>query len=380
MFLSISVFLSPLPLTPVVRHAFAGIIISTISHLLAVIVLFFITLNLLPARVPRKQYVAFTAACLHIISPAGIFLSAPYAESPFALFNFVGILSYTYAAQCRNDNQKTVQSVCWTVAAGASFGIATMMRSNGLLSGTAFAWDALMSLSQATTSLNTSHGIARFMATVLAGMLVAVGFAAPQAVAYIQYCTGNNTRPWCTRVPPSIYSWVQEHYWEVGFMKYWTLNNLPLFLLAAPMLVVLVYTGYLGLMKPESLLSLLTRDNERTKLPAKKWTIFSHVIPRIALPQLVLAAMATTSFHVQIVNRISSGYPLCYIVLAIATSAATQTSSKNAEARTNTTPSQNGVRGPFTVLSKTRLQWIVRSMAMYAIVQGGLYASFLPPA
>jgi len=77
-----------------------------------------------------------------------------------------------------------------------------------------------------------------------------------------------------------------------------------------------------------------------------------------ALPQLCLAVFTFTSFHVQIINRISSGYPLWYVTLA--TLVVKTTNHKRSESRL--------------------VEYIVRGMIMYAIIQGVLYASFLPPA
>ncbi|KAK5174195.1 ER membrane glycoprotein subunit of the GPI transamidase complex-like protein [Saxophila tyrrhenica] len=367
------VFLSPLPLSPIVSHALAGVIVSHISHLLAVVLLYLLTNNLVPTEQNIKRHVAFTAACLHIVSPAGVFLSAPNAESTFALFNFAGMLSYVYASQNRLDAKATASAAFWTIAAGTSFGIATTIRVNGLLSGIIFAWDAVLALAHPSTTLSSSHRTTVLAGTILAGTLVAVGYAAPQAVAYMEYCTNGNTRPWCTRIPPSIYSWVQVHYWGVGFLRYWTLNNLPLFLLAAPMLAMLLATGHLGLMQPESLLQMITPDGSKTA--SKDLIIFRQVLPRLVLPQIVLAVMATTSFHVQIVNRISSGYPVWYIVLAVAIVSATKTGSS-----TSKTEKEDTQQHLDTPPNADRLESVVRGMVMYAIIQGGLYASFLPPA
>ncbi len=72
-----------------------------------------------------------------------------------------------------------------------------------------------------------------------------------------------------------------------------------------------------------------------------------------ALSQLTLAVLATTSYHVQIITRISSGYPLWYFWLA-----AMLGSPKNA-----------GLGSKIVVF-----------MVMYATIQGALFASFLPPA
>ena len=121
-----------------------------------------------------------------------------------------------------------------------------MIRGNGLLSGILFAWDAVEALFDPLRLFKDMNQLGAFLATGLAGLLVGVGFAAPQVVAYVQYCTNGNTRPWCEKIPPSIYNWVQSRYWEVGFLKYWTLNNLPLFLLAGPMIVVLILTGIIA--------------------------------------------------------------------------------------------------------------------------------------
>lgn len=82
--------------------------------------------------------------------------------------------------------------------------------------------------------------------------------------------------------------------------------------------------------------------------------------PQLAIPQLVLAVAATTNFHVQIINRLSSGYPLWYMVVArwVTNRGATPRGEKD---------------GAYS-------QWAVRGMVMYAIVQGMLFAGFLPPA
>jgi phosphatidylinositol glycan class V len=86
----------------------------------------------------------------------------------------------------------------------------------------------------------------------------------------------------------------------------------------------------------------------------------THSVPELVLPQLVMSLAAITSFHVQIVNRIASGYPTWYMTIAIWLIEG-QASSNN-------------------VRSKTRGKWAVRGMVGYALIQGMLYANFLPPA
>jgi phosphatidylinositol glycan class V len=85
-----------------------------------------------------------------------------------------------------------------------------------------------------------------------------------------------------------------------------------------------------------------------------------HYVPELALPQLVLAVAAITSFHVQIVNRLASGYPTWYLM--VATWLIDQDGSSS------------------SVNSRRHSQWVIRGMLVYAIAQGMLFANFLPPA
>ena len=291
------------------------------------------------------------------------------------MLNFLGMLSYAFATRARYMPAPDMDAaVMWTLATGLCFGLSTMIRSNGILSGVVLAWDAVEMVLRPTQIFHESKTLIMFGTTICAGNLIIIGFATPQLVAYMEYCTNGNSRPWCSRLVPSIYSWVQDHYWEVGFLRYWTINNLPLFLLAGPMLVIMLYTGYIGLFRSGLAASACSRS-QNAKDAQLEEKVFNHVMPRLALPQLILAATAATSFHVQIVNRISSGYPVWYILLAIAICTAS----------TDLDTSMGQKQGPTnaksaTILPQKHLGYIVRGMAMYAIVQGGLYASFLPPA
>lgn len=117
-------------------------------------------------------------------------------------------------------------------------------------------------------------------------------------------------------------------------------------------------------------------------------------IRQLAVPQIVLSVLALINFHVQIINRISSGYPIWYLVIAITLTATQQLErGPNTLRPVESRESASGILGSLradTVLLATRVtqalekptmqQWLVRSMIMYAVIQGGLYASFLPPA
>lgn len=329
--------------------------------------LYSLVTRLIPSEQQYKRQTAFTAACLHTISPAGLFLSAPYGESTFAFATFLGILCYVRAQQhLRLPIQHSATlSAAWTILSGLCFALAAPVRSNGLLHGIIFLVDAVMSL-RALLAKRDAASLLHLLSTGVAGSLIAVAFALPQVVAYLEYCTPDITRPWCSRTIPSIYSWVQEHYWHVGFFAYWTPNNIPLFLLAAPMIALLFITALSALLNPSQLSASASASPDTKSKPTSspETKLFKHIVFQLAIPQIILATMAVTSFHVQIINRISSGCALWYIVLAIILN----------------DQRPNGQSGFLALLNGRKSQVLVRLMAAYAIVQGGLYAAFLPPA
>jgi len=235
------------------------------------------------------------------------------------------------------------------VIAGSAFGLATLIRSNGILAGIPFLIEAVTTLLALLSQGFSLTRIVRLGSVGLGGILVAVGMFLPQVLAFQEYCAGRSPgdrREWCEWTLPSIFTFVQSHYWNVGPFRYWTLSNLPLFLLAAPTLWLLVQSASDTLRSPEVLRGKVAAS------PSDRASIHPKLVTAsLALPQLVLSVLALTSYHVQIIARISSGYPLWYIWLA-------------ASARDR----------------PKRASVIIRWMILYALIQAGLYASFLPPA
>lgn len=136
-------------------------------------------------------------------------------------------------------------------------------------------------------------------------------------------------------------------YRNVGFLRYWTIPNIPLFLLAIPMLIIMCQSSVWALKKG------FTDCNASSDDLARK--ISRMILFRLAVPQGLLAVMALVAYHVQIINRICSGYPLWYWYLA---SLATDPSVQRNRA--------------FTAC--------VYAAVAYTLIQGVLFGSFLPPA
>jgi phosphatidylinositol glycan class V len=363
---------------PLLHFIWTGIAVSNISHLFSVLILFKLSNVLLGDK--HGGPVPLTACVLHILSPAGLFLSAPYGEALFAALNFSGMLCYVQArVAARLSKSWTWHQDAGILGSAILFGLATFIRSNGLLSGLVFLFDVVGSSKSILGMRLGSNDTRRVIVTLVGGMLLGIMSVVPQYVAYKEYCTTSKnleSRPWCHRMVPSIYTWVQSEYWlvgsvrlrnvltsirNVGFLRYWTLPNLPLFLIAAPMLWLLFQSSVTFLCASHQHSSrntnqILTDKKEKNQPPD---TVNSN-LPQLALPQLILALAAATSFHVQIVNRISSGYPIWYLTVAQWMTARETTQ--------------------YTTKRDLTSPLVVRGMIVYAIAQGVLFAGFLPPA
>lgn len=352
-----------------VSHVWAAVIVSNLAHLLSVLLLHRLAALMLPGL--ARSHTAFLTAIVHLFSPAGLFLAAPYGEAPFSLLNFSGMLCYAHACAdgaplmlTRSDGRrKPAHDFLYLLVSGFCFGLATMVRSNGIFSGLIFLYDVLRSLRGLLGSRSEQiSSLIRIASSVMAGIVTGSGFVIPQWLAYQQYCVREINRPWCSRIPPSIYSWVQQHYWNVGFLRYWTPSNIPLFLLAAPMLWIMTSSALRVIRQFSGVSSATSEDLRKNSAEKSSMQVETpHLLVAFGLPQLALAALAVTNFHVQIVNRISSGYPVWYLAIASALG--------------NT----NGLQTT-AIASKDASKSIFRLIIMYAVVQGALFASFLPPA
>lgn len=146
-------------------------------------------------------------------------------------------------------------------------------------------------------------------------------------------------------------------------MRYWTVSNIPLFLLAAPMLYLLCQSSlfFINTHKASSGESWFAGQSA---LSSTKPSFIHSSLIRLAVPQAVLAFAALTSYHVQIINRLASGYPVWYWYLA---SLAESEANRN---RKHRFPGSH--RGTFSL--------VTQAIVLYGLIQGVLFGSFLPPA
>ena len=131
-----------------------------------------------------------------------------------------------------------------------------------------------------------------------------------------------------------------------GLFRYWTISNIPLFLISAPTLTLLVASSV-------QCISTTWRPVQSSYQHELATNLYLPACMRLASPQLILAILVIVKHHVQIITRLSSGYPWWYMWLAFVL--------QNRSAQ---------------LPGRSIVQW----MMIYAFIQAGLFASFLPPA
>lgn len=217
------------------------------------------TLYELSCKVLQCRRQAALSAVLFCLTPANVFMAAAYSESLFALL--------TFSAMCQLEKgQPWLSSLL--------FALATGVRSNGVINAgflVYFQAKCFSSQLQLGTrrSLKPMHilGCSLNMAAflVVTSTLVFLPFALFQLYAYLRFCkpsahsgyavpepflqlavdkgyrvavSNGLEPPWCVWNLPVVYAYVQDAYWNVGFLRYFEPKQIPNFLLAAPTILL----------------------------------------------------------------------------------------------------------------------------------------------
>lgn len=219
------------------------------------------------------------------------------------------------------------------------FALATSFRSNGILLSGFILYDliarpvlaetasALSNTTQMTllatskSFLHATRQISPFntIYSVLLTAIVLSPFAAHQYIAYASFCAESTTagvsslypRPWCASRLPMIYGFVQSHYWDVGFLRYWAVAQIPNFIIAAPMLFLVGGSSTCFLWLAVHSFGRRPDDGARAddcKSNPSEARLLSPVMVLTLLPYalhaLALSMVLFTSAHVQIALRV----------------------------------------------------------------------------
>ena len=247
----------------------AGFLINLIAFGLAAEVLF-----ALSDRVLKRADLAWLAVCWFSITPAGIFMSATYTESLFALFSFSGMYFCALVSSsrcncaegnegiCRSDNFLR-QSLLIGLAA-VFFTLAASLRSNGMLLAAFLLHAIACILRRQAKRVTFAIWVAWLLISCAAVAIVMIPYVVFQLYGYYLYCSTaptllrewvkaifsvslpptlfNPVRSWCTLsgIVPQMYGFVQSEYWGVGPLRYFEMKQIPQFLLASPMISLAV--------------------------------------------------------------------------------------------------------------------------------------------
>ncbi|KAH8918300.1 glycosyltransferase family 76 protein [Atractiella rhizophila] len=253
---------------------------------------------------------AFTAACLHAcLAPSPPVTIVPYSESFFCLFTFAGILCH-----CKCPPGFSAKVFFTGLLSAVSFSLATLFRPNAILTGGGlWLWRAWIVLIQPDVTMKAKS---LHLGVFLTFAVIAVApFAQQQYRAFRLFCAATTQRSWCNAVLPSVYSFVQSQYWNVGFLRYWEFAQLPNFLISLPVLLTAMYFvrvffrrfGFIRMMR-----HVIRTTTAASDSPSLEQTLFPLVLVNILYLFILIFAS-----HIQICIRQSLTIPLYWWGVAV---------------------------------------------------------------
>lgn len=332
----------------------SSVVVNFITFVLAASVLYRLSLQVL-----KNEQLAYKAAVLYCVNPASIFFVAPYSETLFSCLTFYGML------MCGNGSTKTFSAGC-----GLPFGLGAVQRSNGILNlgfivheklkhFLKFVLPDIVSKARHVDSLLLAPLLLTtpvlFLISFVGEIIVSVTpFVIFQGYGYYKFCivpehnlpdaivsyaeTNHLRLPgttslkhivdhkdhWCNSSVPLAYTYIQDHYWNVGFLRYYHWKQIPNFLLAMPIVWIILTYAYrfvkqhphlcytLGLWEDESYSD--PKVTEKLKIQMKQNKIkFAPGMFVYVVHAVFLTVFCTTCAHVQVTTRIiTSASPVLY--------------------------------------------------------------------
>lgn len=327
-------------------------------------------LHSLSLRVLRSECYAYKSTILYCVNPASIFFTAPYSETLFAFMSF-----YTMF-KCTENESLRFANIDITSAFPAALSMIT--RSNGLVNlgfifYTSFKNVIERTLPEIVNKYRTlkhrvmlpflflpflTSSVALFITVIVA----LIPYLLVQLYNYFKFCTindhnlpeflsnteyilpGSGDSPWCNYSIPLSYSYIQSHYWDVGFFNYYKLKQIPNFLLASPILILILFYSVSFIKNNIRLCFRLgIRDNiinygymnKMAYRPRQYSKSFGTNDPNIfvyVVHAIFLSVFCIVYVHIQVATRLlASGSPILYWICASKMNVGpTQSSDQNA--------------------------------------------------
>uniref|UniRef100_A0A3Q2PL62 GPI mannosyltransferase 2 n=1 Tax=Fundulus heteroclitus TaxID=8078 RepID=A0A3Q2PL62_FUNHE len=341
------------PLFPIVLRGLAETLLRPLSGWLSVrgrlllavalcnsalFLLSVVALYALGRAVLQDRRLALLSSLLYCFTPANVFMTAGYSESLFAALTFGGLFLLEKG---------------FTLRACLALSIATAARSNGLVNmGFLLYLPSLRAISQIRALRAAAKGrgkvlryvwvVVRLLLTSLFGAAaIALPFCAFQYYGYRTFCTPstsleqihpallslgerkgyrvpdeNGPPPlWCLRPLPLLYSHIQDVYWDVGFLRYFELKQIPNFILALPMATLAIMAAYAYFQANPELCLRLGLWGTRLEKPTPGF--FNPKVFVYVVHSTVLLVFGTLCMHVQVLTRfMASSSPVPFWISA----------------------------------------------------------------
>lgn len=275
-----------------------------------------IVLYELTSEVFNNHRLSRIVTTLFCFNPASIFFSAPYSESLYCW------LSFSVMLHCSRNQFR---------AAILPLALGLWCRSNGLLNFGFVLYYVTRDIwaQNNRTVMNFFKGLLRVS---LCAVVAVTAFAIIQSYYYSLFCESNHIEMndavlnygiknnyvlagqrkayWCSYDIPLSYSYLQNQYWNVGFMKYYEFKQIPNFLLATPILLMIISHSIRFLLNnPRNLLCLGMTQTIATPDTAKQFVYVIHA--------LELSVFCLFFVHIQVSTRmLASSSPYIYWICA----------------------------------------------------------------
>jgi phosphatidylinositol glycan class V len=260
------------------RCIISAVFISNICHFISVIILYDLSCHIF-----EDTYFAFLSAAFMVLVPMQAVMSSAYSESLFTCLTLLGISSFY-------RKERLSAALAWFLA-GAT-------RSNGVFMPGFFIYEYI----HAVRHMPKRKALLRLIRLLILCLISWTGFFGVLLFGQRLYCIGDSPRPWCKSSFPNIYAFVQDHYWNVGFLRYYSTHQIPNFILSSPTILFSIF-GIYEYVKTDWIWTATLGLSHRS-LTIKKRPYHSRaLLPHIYLWAFMLT-YAVLIVHVQIITRL----------------------------------------------------------------------------
>lgn len=271
----------------------AGLLVSNLCYVISIVLFHRVSL-----RVLGSKSLSGLATVLYSVPPSSVFMTGMYTEGLFCMCT-MGAL---WALFC----QESIWGGAVCIAASC------MTRSNGILHVGFLGHFALRGIVQSCLESNfrTHKVLIGIMQLVAASCIAVYPLVSFQMQGYQRFCEveDGSERLWCKNSVPYIYGFVQEEYWNVGFLRYFELKQIPNFLLAAPTLGLSLLGCYKYIMDEwhRGFFLGLLPDESKTR------GFYNDLVAPFVYQWAFMALYAFFMMYVQVATRFLSACPPFY--------------------------------------------------------------------